>query len=251
MNQAEMLAAVKSRPWFYRFPLPDGTETACDVGASVELLHETRRRMMLDFLGSLMEGDPWHARTALDAACHQGWFTNELGALFDKVQGIDKNAQSIEDARLMRHLIDPDGEGAVYFDNIDVNEWTGEVDFSLVFGLLYHTDNPVHVLRQVAKGTKRAILVETQAADGPHDERPETIEWGVAPNRRRVDGWFALVEDDSNREGGTSNLALVPTEAALHTVLRALGFQTKKLEPPADGHEALRTGARIMIAGVR
>ena len=264
------LDELKQRRWFYEFELPDGTKTICDAGESVAKLHATRRTMLHAFLDAFEPAKPgkYSARGfAVDVACHQGYFAFELMRRGYAVCGFDINRESIADARLMAKVFGFEAPDAAFIEK-DVRDWSvrqhGEAEIVLCFGLLYHCEDSVTVLRKAALAAQRAIIVETLVAPTPKKFAGRDIEqvtWGIPPATRPTQGWFALVEEDANRESGSTNLALVPTEAAVHAMLRACGFNTRKLEPPADGHESMLThlqrgtGAvgpsRVMIVGER
>lgn len=255
------LAWAKSRAFFYPFALPDGTTTVCDGGESVVLLHETRRRMLHAALDEAFAEGEAAVVSALDVGCHQGWFTQQLARRFGDVIGVDVNKQSIDEAQRLRMICGP-YPGAIRFE---VRGWQALLDpdrepqtlplnsYDLVvaLGLVYHVSDLVRCLRTLARCARRALVIETQLV--PDDDIRDahgTIPWDVG-GRKPVLGYCALVRDDANREGGDSELALVPSEAVLRAVLEREGMTVTRLPVPEDGHAVLKLGYRGMFLARR
>src|SRR5258705_8011006 len=78
-------------------------------------------------------------------------------------------------------------------------------DFVLVYGLLYHMESPIRVLRLASQLSRRHILVETQLF--PYDVAGRG-EDGSFFNQHAVEGGFALSPAHPPRQGGGST----PTE---------------------------------------
>lgn len=123
-------------------------------------------------------------------------------------------------------------------------------DLVLVFGLIYHLENPIHTLRLAAGLSRKHILIETQVF--PYDVSGR-IEDGHYQWQRAVQGVFSLSVDYSRaREGGSTDLALVPSLNALLFLLRGFGFQQLQvLEPDPDDYEQFRRGSRVVIYGTK
>src|SRR4051812_3884803 len=77
------------------------------------------------------------------------------------------------------------------------------------------------------------------------------IEDGSYDNLRPVNGVFALCPDyPAGREGGSTELALVPSLNALLFLLGTFGFsEVEVLAPEPDDYEQFRRGSRVMIYG--
>jgi tRNA (mo5U34)-methyltransferase len=98
----------------------------------------------------------------------------------------------------------------------------GLFDVSIVFGLLYHLENPVAVLRAVRAITGRVCLVETQVAP----ELSGFLDWGSWRYRKEMLGSFALVDESSdnhhgNSESNVGEISLVPSCRALVHIIRS------------------------------
>src|SRR6476660_5601097 len=89
-----------AQKWFYRFTLPSGRTTELYIPDDVELIHQTRREMMLQAL------DPVFAApgdlTAIDFASHQGFFSFELARRCRQVLGLEYQQRHVDSANLMK-----------------------------------------------------------------------------------------------------------------------------------------------------
>ena len=74
----EMENRALSREWFYPFKLPSGRTTPIyPNSADIMRIHDTRLKMM-DRLLDDRYGESLAGRTALDVACHEGYFSHAL-----------------------------------------------------------------------------------------------------------------------------------------------------------------------------
>jgi hypothetical protein len=244
---AAALAAVNTRAWFYEFELPDGTSTRADIPRDVLPIHRNRRDVLIRVI---KEKVPDAANLiALDFASHEGWYSIELSKHFRRVLGLEIRAESIAAARLMVK--------ALGIDNVDYREAdlqrlsASEIpgaDFVLLYGLLYHLENPIHTLRLASKLARKHILIETQVF--PYDVTGR-IEDGYYLQQRSVQGVFSLSADYSHhREGGSTDLALVPSLNAVLFLLRTFGFaEAGVIAPRPDDYEQFRRGSRVIVYG--
>jgi tRNA (mo5U34)-methyltransferase len=241
------LRLVKERVWFYEFELPDGVRTQTDVPHEVREVHHTRLRHMLRVI---KEHVPDAANlTAIDFASHEGYFSLELAKYFAFVRGFEIRPDSLSAARLIADAL---GVGNVDFVLADLQKtefdekWCS--DFVLVYGLIYHMENPVHVLRLASQFCRRHILVETQLF--PFDISGR-VEDGSYQNQRAVNGVFALTPDyPARREGGSTGFALIPSLNAVISLLKAFGFEEVRALPPEEGdYEQFRRSSRVIVYG--
>lgn len=249
MTPADMdiLDWARSRRWFYRYPLPGGHWTL-EPGDPSEPIHEARRAMLLKVLA-----DRFGARlgqiSAIDLACHQGYFSLAMSERVGRVQSLDVNTDSLEDAARIARL---QGRENITFTHGDVQEIDParleRSDFVLMYGLIYHIEDPMRLLRRAANWCADTMLIETQLADFDVATR---IEWGAYDHFRTVEGLFALVDDQENAEGGVTELALVPSLKALQKILGALGFSRVEVVTPLGGSEQLNRGHRAVVAAYR
>lgn len=235
------LDRIKSEKWFYEFSLPDGTKTETYLPESAKKIHVTREKVLRRYLGEAGES----YSSALDISCHEGFFSLVLSDYLKYVTGVDKNIESLERARLITKCV---GRPEINFCNSSVESLGGEfcADFVLCFGLLYHVENPVQIIRKLADLTKKAVCIETQIF--PHDFTG-SIEDGSYLWQRELQGMFGLCVDYSGRpEGGLTDLALVPSRYALGFLLKQFGF--KKIdfyEPESDDYEQFTRNQRVIV----
>jgi tRNA (mo5U34)-methyltransferase len=242
ISAEERIAAEK---WFYRFRLPNGLETQ---PYGPEELHDNRLNMLLDTLTQEFGGD-WGSLSCLDLACHQGWYAHNLAIRgFGSVLGIDARPSNIESANAIRTV---SGLSNLSFSVTDVNHnglsALEPVDVVLMYGLIYHLEDPIGPIRGAAALAKRLLVIETQVLNF---NLTGHIDWGTSQYVIPVPGIFGMVDeaDSSNRENGITGLALVPSRDGLLWLLRRLGFATAEvITPPAGAYEQLATGKRIVV----
>ena len=166
------------------------------------------------------------------------------------MRGFDVNGESVEAARRMLEI---QGVSNGRFEAIDVRDVdaaaVGTAEFVLLYGLLYHAEDPMRMLRLAASLTADTLLIETQVTGF---DIKGSIEWGTYQSRKPVLGLFALIDDDHNREGGNTGLALVPSVDAVRSALLRLGFIRADLVTDFNAEtEQLRRGQRVIIAAHR
>ena len=244
---AALLDKVRARRWFYEFDLPDGTRTRAELPEGVEKIHATRQRM-LDAVLDQTVGRDCSGLTALDLACHQGWFSINLARRgFSEVLAVDGRESHLEDARLMAELL---GVTGLATRRIDIEEARAEEigvhDVTLMLGLLYHLESPVRALRLARAVTRKLFVIETQVV--PHLEG--NVDWGAAQFQRPLKGIFGVVDEtgEAGSETGMHGICLAPSIPALVWILQHVGFSNVvRVHPPADGYEQLVRGRRVML----
>jgi len=92
---SDLMRTVKEQKWFYEFRLPDGSTTDSYLPPHVRAIHLTRGARAPPVL-ALRD---WSSSTALDVACHEGFYSLVLNDYFGSVTGLDKNAGSLNKAR--------------------------------------------------------------------------------------------------------------------------------------------------------
>jgi tRNA (mo5U34)-methyltransferase len=251
MQPKDVADEILARRWFYEFELPDGRRTEPYVPADAATIHPARR----DMLGRALRetfGDDWSSLTALDLACHQGWFASELArGGFADVLGVDVRQEHLDDAGLIRDVY---GLDQLRLERHDVARLEpgslGQFDVVLVLGLIYHLENPVGALRVARGHTRRLCLVETQL--GPNVSGP--TDWGSYRYVKPIVGSFAVVDetpelDMGNREANTVVVSLFPSLEALLFIMRSVGFDRVEVVPADGTNEQLSSGKRAMVAG--
>jgi tRNA (mo5U34)-methyltransferase len=248
-NYGVPLAAVKERVWFYEFELPDGTSTRTDIVPEVLRIHTSRRDKLIRIIAERIP-DAGNL-VAVDLASHEGYYSIELAKHFSHVHGLEIRPESIAASRLISEAL---GISNVTYTQVDLQRMTYDPafsgDFVLMFGLLYHLENPIHVLRLAAELSRKHILIETQVF--PYDLSGR-VEDGYYLSQREVHGIFSLSTDySSRREGGSTDLALVPSLNALLFLIKGFGFhETHVLTPDLNDYEQFRRGSRVLVYGAK
>jgi tRNA (mo5U34)-methyltransferase len=238
---SDELYAVKEQKWFYEFALPDGTKTETYLPEIARQIHVTRENALRQYLNG-MKGV---YSTALDISCHEGFFSLILADYFNDVMGLDKNLESLTKAQQIANLL---GHPEIRFENTSVEMWNenDSADFVLCFGLLYHVENPIQIIRKLAKLSKRFLCIETQVL--PY-ELGGVVEDGSYLWQRDLNGLFGLCVDYSYRsEGGLTDVALVPSRQAIDFLLKQFGFTTVTFYKPEPGdYEQFIRNHRVII----
>jgi tRNA (mo5U34)-methyltransferase len=243
-------ARCLARKWFYPFRLSSGRVTESYLAPEVALIHQTRLQMLQAAVGAHF-GQPLPAGlTAVDLACHEGWFSQHAAAMgFRDVLGLDARADHVDDARLVAAAC---GASGVRYAQCDVHAVDaaalGQFDLVLCLGLLYHLENPVGALRVARALTRGLCLIETQVAPGLGG----WIDYGHHTFVKPVVGSFAIVDETDETHGpetSTTGICLVPSLEALLWILRKVGFARAEVLPvPGGGYEQLAQHKRVMVA---
>lgn len=243
MMENNKLELVKQQQWFYEFTLPDNSITKSYIPESVRPIHHTREKALRFFLSDF--GKNGDFKDALDISCHEGYYSHVLAEYFDRVVGIDKNADSLQKAKLITEVI---GNEKISYVHTALEDWKEpkQGDFVLCYGLLYHIENPVEIMRKLASLTKGAVCIESQILPvSSHFQ----IEDGNFMSRRETKGTFGLCMDyPSSKEGGLTELALVPSREALITLLEFFGFiNIRFYQPQHEDYEQFVRGHRVIL----
>jgi tRNA (mo5U34)-methyltransferase len=248
-RDAASLEAIRARPWFYEFELPDGTRTKSHLPPGVEKIHETRLALLEQALDKRF-GRDCSALTAVDLACHQGWFAMHLAKRnFRSILGVDARDEHLADAKLMAEVL---GVKQFATRKVDLEDAkaseVGMHDVTLMLGLLYHLENPVRVLRLARAVTRKMMVIETQVV--PH--MSGMVDWGSWRFQRPMVGAFGIVDETAEThasEASVHGICLAPSIETLEWLLKRIGFaRVERLVPPADGYEQLVAQKRVMFA---
>ena len=247
MSQSDNLQSVKNRTWFYEFDLPDGTRTKSDIPAEIGHIHRSR----LDKLRKIISDNVPNAsqQTAVDFASHEGFYSIELAKHFSSVRGLEIRDESMNAAKLMLEVLNVKN---VTYEKADLQKLEYDekfsADFVLVYGLMYHLENPIHTLRLASDLSRKHILIETQVF--PYDILGK-LEDGHYKSQRDMHGVFSLsVDYAKRREGGSTDIALVPSLNSLIFLMHNFGFKTVEvLKPDADDYEQFQRGSRVVVYG--
>jgi SAM-dependent methyltransferase len=245
---------VLARQWFYRFELPSGRHTKSYIPPEVEDIHTTRLAMLLRAVEPVIEGG-WAELTAVDLAGHQGYFAGALARQgCADVLVVDIRQEHLDDAHLMARACGLENLRCARHNIDDLDAASlGTFDITVLFGLLYHLENPVGALRLARRLTKKVCVVETQVVPNLSG----VVDWGSSlyPPKPML-GTFAIIDESTevrgggNQETGTSGICLCPSPEAVVWLMRKLGFdRVEIIRPPEGGHEQLAHGKRIVVAG--
>lgn len=246
-SQAAKLERVKSRTWFYEFDLPDGSRTSTDVPAEVLPIHTFRRDKLVQMIREHVKSP--QDLTAIDFASHEGYYSIELSRHFKSVRGYEFREESLTAARLITNVL---GVRNVEYVKADLQKMEFDrslvADFALLYGLIYHLENPIHTIRLASQLCRKHILVETQVF--PYDISG-MLEDGHYANIRKVEGVFSLSPDYSHhREGGSTDIALVPSLNSVLYLLKNFGFSEVSVLPSSpNDYEQFRRGSRVIVYG--
>jgi tRNA (mo5U34)-methyltransferase len=240
-------------PWFYEFDLGELGRTTSELPPDVLPIHTTRLEMVNRFVGQHFAGRIGQIR-CLDLGCHEGFYSVSMArAGMRSVRGVDVRESSLEKARFIAEALQLTnvsfGQGNL--ENLDLQGQTFEL--TLFLGVLYHLENPMLCLRNIAKATGEVCIVETQVAD----EVKGTTEWGSRNWTRPYHGVLALIDEsgeyyNDRPETGATPIAMCPSPMALHTMLRHAGFRkTEIIEPPHGAYEQLARGKRVVCAAYK
>ncbi|MBL8513209.1 MAG: methyltransferase domain-containing protein [Betaproteobacteria bacterium] len=242
------LAEAHSRQWFYEFELPDGSQTKSYLPPGVEKVHDTRREMLDSVLDAEL-GSECSNLTAVDLACHQGWFALQLARRgFRRVLCVDERESHLDDTRLMAELAEARN---IDLQRCDLEDATvadiGVHDVTLMLGLLYHLENPVRALRLARAVTRKILVIETQVV--PH--MGGMVDWGSYLFRRPLMGVFGVIDETGEthaNEASARGICLAPSIETLEWMLRRVGFADVRIVPvPEGGYEQLTGKKRVMM----
>ena len=241
---------ILDKTWFYRFTLPSGKVTSTYDDGALDSIHETRLAMLQQVIDAHF-GGTLAGRTAIDIACHQGWFSTKLaGWNADDVLAVDARAEHVADTTLIRDALQL---ATLRVEQSDVHALdaarTGRFDLVLMLGLIYHLENPVGALRQARALSRNACVVETQVVPGLSG----MVDYGRYRFVRPLKGSFGIIDETDDTHGpeaSTTGICLVPSVEALLWIMRKVGFaRVEVLPPPADAYEQLLHGKRVMVVG--
>lgn len=246
-DHAKALLEARKRKWFYEFELPDGSHTESDIPEEVRHIHRSRIEKLRSVIFQFVGED--ERASALDFSSHEGFFSVELSKHFASVHGLEIRPESLDAAHLITRAL---GISNVTFEQADLTKIEAhdrlKSDFVLIYGLLYHLENPIQVIRLASELARKHILIETQIF--PYDISGR-LEDGNYKWQREVQGVFSLsVDYAARREGGSTDIALVPSLNALVFLLRNFGFTHVEVVPSDDSdYEQFSRGSRVVVYG--
>ncbi len=156
-----------------------------------------------DTLGRILDAvtQDLQLSTAVDVGCGPGYFSEFLHSNDFTVTGVDAREENIQEAK-KRHPHITFQTGNVESDDFDT---LGTFDLTLSTGLLYHLENPIRAIRNVAAVTRNLLIVESFCFP--------------------TEGANAfLVDENPGADQSIYSLALIPSKAMFVKILYASGF---------------------------
>jgi tRNA (mo5U34)-methyltransferase len=249
MNRSTLLQSVRERSWFYEFDLPDGSTTVSYLPPGVAAIHATRLAMLWQALAPIAS-DGFARLTAVDIACHQGFFASHLARKGCRdVLAVDARREHLADTELIARAY---GLANLRTQQADINALDpralGTFDIALMFGLLYHVENPVGLLRLARALTAHVCVIETQVTPN----MTGVVDWGSYLFQRPIVGSVSIIDETAEThapEASTTGIGLCPSYEALVWLLGKVGFaRVERIPPPAGAYEQLASGKRVMVA---
>jgi hypothetical protein len=251
-SQHAALAAVQSREWFYEFDLPDGTRTQSYLPEGVAGIHTTRLSMLDSALAPMFAERSAGSLSAIDIACHQGYFTTHLARQGLKdVLAIDNRDQHLADTRTVAAAYGCNNVRTAKFDVEDVraSEIGESFDIVLMLGLIYHVENPVRILRLAKALCHGVCVIETQVVPN----LTGVVDWGSWRFQRPMVGSFGIIDETAETHGPEASyhgICVTPSLDALLWCMHKVGFtRVARIAVPPDGYEQLASGKRVMVVG--
>jgi tRNA (mo5U34)-methyltransferase len=237
-------------PWFYPFEFGDGLRTTALVPESVTEIFDTRLRMVEGAVNAHFGGRE-RGLGCVDIGCHEGFYSLAMARRGMQVTGVDAREENLNRARFVAEAM---GIGNVVYRQGRVETLASDLgrtfDLTLFLGVLYHVEDPMRCLRQVAAVTGEMCIIETQVVD----EVEGTAEWGAREWQRPYQGILALIDetgefDAGGRETGVTPMATCPSPKALQFMLRQAGFRRIEQIPVHPGaYEQHVRGKRVVYA---
>lgn len=214
----EIERRIRSYYWHYTFQFGDRVvEADWPPGKGLRSRHWQRYRHVFPALLSLTGGS-LDGKTVLDVGCNCGfWSIQARLAGAKRVLGLEASRENVEQARLILGLTGLKGMNFEVANAYDVSsERHGQFDVVLYLGLLYHLENPVLALSQLADVTREVAVVDTT----------------VVPERASV---CRVQPDVVHSQNYWNRLRMIPSPAAVALMLRHAGFREVLFVPKTVG----------------
>jgi SAM-dependent methyltransferase len=204
-----------------------------------------------------------------DLGCLEGGFSLALAQEGAQVTGIEARSLNIEKCRLLKEHFDLPNLNFVQADVKDFNVTTfGGFHVTLALGILYHLDNPLTWLQQVAHATKTLMIVDTHFAPA-NDTALALLDQRLSALSPLTDAsfgghayqgrWFHEFDPESDRETNlwasySNNRSFWLTQESLLFSLRHIGFDLayQQHDWTVDRYRFFaETYPRTMVVGVK
>jgi tRNA (mo5U34)-methyltransferase len=222
MTREEILAAVERlEPWFHKIDLGQGltTKTKSDDEHPLGTWKIIGRCLPDDLSG----------KSVLDVGCNAGFYAIEAkrrGAA--RVLGVDAQRHHIQQAKLVRRVLDLDIE----YRRISVYDldprMIGQFDLTLALGLIYHCKHLMLALERLYLVTRELLIIEsaviTEAKEG---SRLRSFLRGLERRKERLHH-LAYLENERDAKEPVYNW-FYPSVDCLEALLRSVGFDEVEL----------------------
>ena len=240
-------------PWFYEFDLGALGRTTSELPPEALPIHATRLEMVRHAVHRHF-GARVNQIRCIDAGCHEGFYSVAMArAGLREVHGFDVREASLEKARFIASALQLRNLSFAHGNCEDLTSYQEPYELCLFLGVLYHLENPMLCLRNLARITGEICIVETQVAD----EVEGSVEWGSRLWTRPYQGVLALIDEsdefyNERPETGATPIATCPSPQALHFMLKHAGFRrTEIMEPPAGAYEQLARRKRVVCVAYK
>lgn len=178
-------------------------------------INEARWQVCELILKDIQKQNQLSLNTCLDIGCGPGWFADKLVNLGLKVKGVEGRPELVEVARERVPLAE--------FIEMNVESKTAmstlkPADLVFCLGLIYHTENPFMVIRNLSSLTEKILLIESIIIPGD-----QPITW--------------LVSEGNNHTQGLTYHALIPSAKCLVKMLQVAGIPHVYQYTGAINHE--------------
>lgn len=244
---------LRLAPFHHEVELPYGLSTYVPEKSRRHIENTRIRNLVNHAFPALLNacGGSFAGKRILDVACNCGGFSVEAAKHNSEyVLGIDIVDHYIEQANFIKNAL---GLGQVDFKVMDIEklekENVGQFDVTLCFGILYHLENPIHVMKQVSSVTKKIMLVDTNVMTIPTETGKPLWLMNFPPIST------AMSNDVSTSlwRSGQKAVQFNPNETAVVEMLKFLGFsKVEVLKPVQEGlEERYYSGRRATFLAVR
>jgi SAM-dependent methyltransferase len=171
-------ARISGLPWTINVRLSENVQTI-PTGHPEFLSSDRRLKAILRTL-DLVYGPDLGALRIADLGCLEGGFAVALAQRGARVMGVEARAVNIVKGQLLKEHF---GLGSLDFVCDDVKNFNrqryGSFDVILALGILYHIDQPVQWLRQIADAATGLLIVDSHLAP-PDDDSLGRIDQSIA-----------------------------------------------------------------------
>lgn len=192
-------------------------------------INEARWAVAKQLLVGIQDQCEVQLKTCLDVGSGPGWFTQRLATLGLAVEGLEGRVENVQAAQARLPQV------PFYHVNVESEQEVATFkpcDLTFCFGLLYHTENPFRVLRNLRRLTKKVLLIESM----------------LIPSESPC-AW--LIGENVNETQGLTSYAMIPSRTSLIKMLESAGFPYRyEYQGPVEHEDFQETEARYRRRGI-